>query len=63
LKGDVAEASEDRFVVVDKTGASTEVPYPQVKQAKGNNFSTGVKIAIVVGIILIVAYVLGRNIG
>ena len=64
LKGYVAEAGEDRFVVVEeKSGASTEVPYPQVKQAKGNNLSTGVKIAIVVSIILVVAYVLGRNIG
>ncbi len=64
LKGYVAEAGEDRFVVVEeKSGASTEVAYPQVKQAKGNNLSTGVKIAIVVSIILVVAYVLGRNIG
>src|SRR5260370_30600840 len=63
LKGYVAEAGEDHFVVVDETGASTEVPYPQVKQVKGNSLSTGVKIAIVVGIILVVAYVLGRNIG
>lgn len=62
LKGYVAEAGDDRFVVVDeKSGASTEVPYPQVKQAKGNNLSTGVKIAIVVGIILVVATILGTK--
>ena len=63
LKGYVAEAGDDHFVIVDKTGASTEVAYPQVKQAKGNNLSTGVKIAIIMGIILVVASVLGRNIG
>jgi len=64
FKGYGAEAGDDRFVVVEeKSGASMGVPYPQVKHVKGNNFSTGVKIAIVVGIILVVAYVLGRNIG
>ena len=64
LKGYVAEAGDDRFVVVDeRTGASKEVPYPQIKQAKGNNLSTGVKIAIVVGIILVVAAIVGRKVG
>src|SRR5258707_15864864 len=64
LKGYVAEAGEDRFVVVEeKSGASMDVPYPQVKQVKGNNLSTGVKIAIVVGIILVMAYVLGETSG
>ncbi|SRR5258707_359035 len=43
LKGYVAEAGEDHFVVVDETGASTEVPYPQVKQVKGNSLSTGLR--------------------
>src|SRR5258708_6703481 len=61
LKGYVAEAGEDHLVVVDEIGASTEVPYPQVKQTKGNNLSTGVKIAIVVGIILVVATILGTK--
>lgn len=60
LKGYVSEANEDHFVVVDaKTGFHTEVPYPQVKQVKGNNLSEGVKIligiGILFGIILIVA--------
>lgn len=34
-----------------KTGAATTVPYPQVKQVKGNNLSTGTKIAIGLGIV------------
>lgn len=60
LKGYISEANVDRFVVVDaKTGASIPVVYPQVKQVKGNNLSTGVKIAIVVGIILLVSTILG----
>ena len=51
LKGYVSQINEDSFVVTDeKTGTSTEVPYPQANQVKGNNLSTGVKIAIGVGI-------------
>jgi hypothetical protein len=62
LKGYVTEAGDDRLVVIDeKSGASTDVPYAQVKQVKGNNLSTGVKIAIVVGIILVVATILGTK--
>src|ERR1051326_4663608 len=53
LKGYVSEAGEDKFVLVDvRTGVATTLAYPQVIQAKGNNLSTGVKIAIVVSIIL-----------
>lgn len=47
LKGYVSQISDDKFVVVDeKTGNATEVPYPNAKQVKGNNLSTGAKIAI-----------------
>lgn len=65
LKGYVREAGPQSFVVVDdKTGAATEVPYPQVKQAKGNNLSTGAKIAIwvtvAVGATLLVGFLLLR---
>ena len=52
LKGYVSEATDDHFVVVDaKTGAATSVTYGQVQQARGNNLSTGAKIAIGVGIL------------
>ena len=38
LKGYVSEANEERFIVVDgKTGAATQITYPQVKQVKGRN--------------------------
>lgn len=54
LKGYVSEAGEESFVIVDeKTGATSTVSYPQVKQVKGNNLSTAAEIALGVGIILL----------
>jgi hypothetical protein len=65
LKGYVDNVGEDSFVVVDaKTGAATTVAYPQVKQVKGNNLSTGVKIAIGAGVvlgILVALFLIGKN--
>lgn len=47
LTGYISEANGQNFVVVnEKTGATTEVAYPQVKQVKGNNLSTGAKVCI-----------------
>jgi hypothetical protein len=51
LKGYISEATDDYFVVVDATGNPTQVAYPQVKSVKGNNLSTGAKIAIGVALI------------
>ncbi len=68
LSGYVSQANADSFVITDpKTGNSTEVPYPNVTQAKGKNLSTGATIAIAVGIavgvtllvLVILAYSLG----
>ena len=51
LSGYVSEAGADSFTIADpKTGAATEVPYPNVTQAKGKNLSTGAAIAIGIGI-------------
>ena len=51
LKGFISEIGENGFVVTDRvTGASNSVAYADVKQIKGNNLSTGAKIAIGVGI-------------
>ena len=51
LKGYISQINENSFVVVaDNTNTPTEVPYPQTKQVKGNNLSTGAKIAIGIGI-------------
>jgi hypothetical protein len=55
LKGYVRESDETQFVIVDaKTGVETTVPYPQVQKVKGNNLATGVKIAIGIGIAIVV---------
>ena len=59
LKGYVSEIKDTSFVVTDeKTGATTEIPYPQAKQVKGHNLSTGAKIAIAVGIIVVLSIVI-----
>jgi hypothetical protein len=50
LEGYISEAGPEGFVVVNKAGVATTVPYPQVKKAQGNNLSSGAKIAIGVGI-------------
>jgi hypothetical protein len=47
LRGYVKEAGSDSFTVVDaKTGVETNVAYSNARQVKGNNLSTGAKIAI-----------------
>lgn len=59
LKGYVSQINESSFTVTDDaTGTTTEVPYPQAKQVKGNNLSTGAKIAIGVGIVVVVLVIL-----
>jgi hypothetical protein len=59
LKGHLSEVGNESFAVVDdKTGSATTVAYAQVKQIKGNNLSTGVKIAIGVGVFLAVLVIL-----
>jgi hypothetical protein len=64
LEGYISEAGENNFVVVDASGANHTVPYPQVKKVKGNNLSTGARIAIgvaIVAAILTIAVLAGRN--
>lgn len=60
LEGYLSEAGADSFTVMDDAGNATAVPYPQVKKAKGNNLSTGAKIAIGAGIgaavVLVILY-------
>ncbi len=64
LKGYISEVGDQSFAVMDdKTGVATTVTYPQVKQVKGNNLSSGAKIAIAIGIILAVAVIIGWRIG
>ncbi len=60
LKGYLSEVTGEHFVVTDaKTGVSTRVLYPQVKQVKGQNHSSGARIAIgfaIVAVILITVF-------
>ncbi len=68
LSGYVSQANADSFVITDlKTGASTEVPYPNVTQAKGKNLSTGAIIAITAavaaGVTLLVLVILAYTLG
>ncbi len=58
VKGYVSEVQDDYFVVMGNDGKATKVPYPQVKQAKGHNLSTGAKIAIGLGILAAVLVIL-----
>ncbi|HEU4389866.1 MAG TPA: hypothetical protein VFV34_18830 [Blastocatellia bacterium] len=55
VKGYVYQTGDDNFVVADKkTGAKTTVAYSNVQEVKGKGLSTGWKIAIVVGVVLVV---------
>ncbi len=65
VSGYISQADEDSFVITDiKTGATTEVAYTDVTQAKGQNLSTGATVAIAVaaavGVTLLVLYLLAR---
>ena len=55
LNGYVFEAGDESFVIVEgKDQIATTVVYSQVKQVKGNNLSTGAKIAIGFGIGIVI---------
>jgi hypothetical protein len=59
LTGYVSKISDDSFAVTDlKSGEARTVAYPDVVQVKGNNPSTGAKIAITVAIIAAAAIIL-----
>ena len=61
LKGYIHEIAEDHFVLIDaRTGAATAVPYPQVKQVKGNNLSTDAKITIGIGLAVLVIFIIAN---
>lgn len=52
VEGYVSEANENDFTVVNpKKGTTTTVAYPKVGQAKGNNLSDGVKIALTIAVV------------
>jgi len=60
LKGYVSEIGDAGFVVTNaETKTATPVSYSNAKQVKGNNLSTGVKIAIGAAIIFVVFVIIG----
>jgi hypothetical protein len=59
LKGYISAADGESFTVTDtKSGIATTVAYPQVKSVKGNNLSTGAKIAIGIGIAATILFII-----
>ena len=59
LKGHISAISYEYFVVKhDKTGSPTTVTYSQVEKVKGFNLSSGAKIAIGVGIVVGVIFII-----
>jgi small nuclear ribonucleoprotein (snRNP)-like protein len=62
IKGYITEIDEDSFTVMnEQNNSATKIPYPQAKQVKGNNWSTGITIAVVAGIILLIAAIVGAT--
>jgi small nuclear ribonucleoprotein (snRNP)-like protein len=60
LKGYIGSINENSFVVVDeKTGVSTEVPYPQTKQVKASNLKKGLILALAIASVLGVILLIG----
>jgi hypothetical protein len=59
LKGYVGGLREEAFsVVVDKSGASADVPYSQVKSIRGKNNLTGRQIGAIAGFAILVFLVI-----
>lgn len=59
LVGYISEIQNEHFVVSDLNSSSTmAIPYTDVSQVKGNNLSTGAKVAIGVGIAVAVIIIL-----
>lgn len=59
LEGYISVSDGEGFTVINpKTGMATSVAYPQVKSVKGNNLSTGAKIAIGAGIAAAVIFII-----
>lgn len=61
LKGYISEITDSGFVVTDKAGNSTTVPYPNAKQVKGNNLSSEVIITIGFAAFFVVLIILLAN--
>ena len=59
LEGFISDAGAESFTVTNrKTGMTATVAYSQVKSVQGNNLSTGAKIAIGVGIVAAIIFII-----
>ena len=59
LEGYISAADGEGFTLTDtKTGMATKIAYPQVKSVKGNNLSTGVKVAIGAGAAAVIIFLI-----
>ncbi|HEX8772972.1 MAG TPA: hypothetical protein VF735_05155 [Pyrinomonadaceae bacterium] len=59
LEGYISAANGEGFIITNpKNGIATQVAYPQVKSVKGNNLSTGAKIAIGAGIAAAIIFII-----
>ena len=59
VEGYISQINEGSFVVIDtKANTATTVAYPQVKQVKGNNLSSGVKFAIGAAVVVVLLLIL-----
>lgn len=54
LKGYVSEINDEGFVVTDKTGKSTVVPYNHAKQVGGKNTKLGIIVLVGIAAFLII---------
>jgi VIT1/CCC1 family predicted Fe2+/Mn2+ transporter len=59
IEGYISQISDESFEVMNaKTNTATTVLYPQVKQVKGNNLSSGVKFAIGAAVVVVLLLIL-----
>ena len=62
LEGYISAADGEGFTVTNpKTGIASQVVYPEVKSVKGNNLSTGAKVAIGVGVAIVVLLLIFKD--
>lgn len=54
LKGYISEVNDEGFVVTDKEGNATPVPYNKAKQVGGSNTKTGLIIAVGIVVFLVI---------
>ena len=62
IKGFISAINDNQFSVTNtETGQTTQIAYPNVKQVKGNNLSTGVTIAIGFAVLIAVVLIIGSS--